>query len=462
RRLHTVSFSSFAVLVLSTCQSCSLQPVGPEHLGCVTMEELDALLEELEHSTLQDSDEHSSPAPRPLDQHSRKESGLADTLKSLSLQDDTSSLPMQLVYTANIQKPNVYSEVQEPKQSPPPPKTSAAAQLDELMAHLCEMQTKVAVKADSSKKHLPVKQDYKTSLDSMLGGLEQDLQDLGIATVPKGHCASCRKPIAGKVIHALGQVWHPEHFICTHCKEEIGPSPFFERSGLAYCPKDYHQLFSPRCAYCAAPILDVSRSFAPCPHAAFDRSFRTTSCFLLCSILVSPCVPFPESADGNEPNLAPRAFLLLSLWRGVWRGRPRSFHEKDKKPYCRKDFLAMFSPKCGGCNRPVLENYLTAMDTVWHPECFVCGDCFSSFPTGSFFELDGRPFCELHYHHRRGTLCHGCGQPITGRCISAVGHKFHPEHFVCAFCLTQLSKGIFREQNDKTYCQSCFNKLFSL
>lgn len=56
-----------------------------------------------------------------------------------------------------------------------------------------------AVKPDVSKKHLPDKRDDKASLDSMLGGLEQDLQDLGIATVPKGHCASCQKPIAGKV-----------------------------------------------------------------------------------------------------------------------------------------------------------------------------------------------------------------------------------------------------------------------
>ena len=56
---------------------------------------------------------------------------------------------------------------------------------------------------------------------------------------------------------------------------------------------------------------------------------------------------------------------LLSLSPG--------FHEKDKKPYCRKDFLGMFAPRCGGCNRPVLENYLSAMGTVWHPECFVCG-----------------------------------------------------------------------------------------
>ncbi|XP_045873388.1 leupaxin isoform X2 [Meles meles] len=339
------------------------------------------------------------------------------------------SAPGRTVTLLRLQRPFLFRmiqvpcrKVQEPEEASHPPKTSAAAQLDELMAHLCDMQTQVAVKADDSKKHPANKQDPKASLDSMLGDLEQDLQDLGVATVSKGHCASCRKPIAGKVIHALGQVWHPEHFVCTHCKEEIGPQPFFERSGLAYCPKDYHHLFSPRCAYCAAPILDkVLTAMNQTWHPEHFFCFHCGEVF---------------GAEG--------------------------FHEKDKKPYCRKDFLAMFSPKCGGCNRPVLENYLSAMDTVWHPECFVCGDCFSSFSSGSFFELDGRPYCELHYHQRRGTLCHGCGQPITGRCISAMGHKFHPEHFVCAFCLTQLSKGIFREQDDKTYCQPCFTKLFPL
>ncbi|KAG8511281.1 Leupaxin, partial [Galemys pyrenaicus] len=487
-----------------------------------------ALLEELERSSLQDSGECSSPAPLPLHQRPRKEDKLAKASKVLSTQDATSPLSVQLVYTTEIQEPSVYSEIQEPQRSAVPPKTSAAAQLDELMTHLCEMQAQVAAKPDASKAHLADKKDHKDSLDSMLGGLQQDLQDLGIATVPKGHCASCRKPIAGKVgasdggsetllglkevqprgmktvpfplpgmargshapachccalvspcprhsavlpdtsrlagkavtlllsirhgplehpggssqvlaqswvlgtplfldhmayvIHALGQVWHPEHFICTHCKKEIGSRPFFERSGAAYCPDDYHQLFSPRCAYCAAPILDKVLT-------AMDQTWHPEHFF---------CAHCGEVFG------------------------PEGFHEKDKKPYCRKDFLAMFSPKCGGCNRPVLENYLSAMDTVWHPECFVCGDCFTSFSTGSFFELDGRPFCELHYHHRQGTLCRGCGQPITGRCISAMGYKFHPEHFVCAFCLTQLSKGVFKEHNDKTYCQPCFLKLFSV
>ncbi|XP_038281439.1 leupaxin isoform X1 [Canis lupus familiaris] len=277
------------------------------------MEELDALLEELERSTLQDSDESSNPDPLPLDQHSRKESNLAETSETVSVQNDPSPLPVTfhlLEYlehtclSAFLRINCILLSKSRQKKTPHPPKTSAAAQLDELMAHI---------------------------------------------------------------------VW-----------EMADPS-----------------------------------------------------CYL------SP-----------------------------------GFHEKDKKPYCRKDFLAMFSPKCGGCNRPVLENYLSAMDTVWHPECFVCGDCFSRV----FLALAGRPFFELAGDVRllragpitrpaaEGTGTgggaedggHGCGQPITGRCISAMGHKFHPEHFVCAFCLTQLSKGIFREQDDKTYCQPCFTKLFPL
>lgn len=54
------------------------------------------------------------------------------------------------------------------------------------------------------------------------------------------------------------------------------------------------------------------------------------------------------------------------------------------------------------------------------------------------------PYCETHYHAKRGSLCAGCSKPITGRCITAMFRKFHPEHFVCAFCLKQLNKGTFK------------------
>ncbi|KZS03569.1 putative Paxillin [Daphnia magna] len=87
-------------------------------------------------------------------------------------------------------------------------------------------------------------------------------------------------------------------------------------------------------------------------------------------------------------------------------------------------------------------------------------DCNMLFQGGSFFVHEGMPYCEIHYHAKRGSLCAGCHKPITGRCITAMFKKFHPEHFVCSYCLKQLKKGTFKEQGDKPYCHGCFERLF--
>ncbi|XP_036908137.1 paxillin isoform X3 [Sturnira hondurensis] len=297
--------------------------------------------------------------------------------------------------------------------------SSATRELDELMASLSDFKFMSQGKTGSSS---PPGGPPKpgSQLDSMLGSLQSDLNKLGVATVAKGVCGACKKPIAGQVVTAMGKTWHPEHFVCTHCQEEIGSRNFFERDGQPYCEKDYHTLFSPRCYYCNGPILDKVVT-------ALDRTWH------------------------------PEHFFCAQC--GAFFG-PEGFHEKDGKAYCRKDYFDMFAPKCGGCARAILENYISALNTLWHPECFVCRECFTPFVNGSFFEHDGQPYCEVHYHERRGSLCSGCQKPITGRCITAMAKKFHPEHFVCAFCLKQLNKGTFKEQNDKPYCQNCFLKLF--
>ncbi|XP_043940067.1 leupaxin-like isoform X2 [Protopterus annectens] len=257
-------------------------------------------------------------------------------------------------------------------------------------------------------------------ISDMLESLEGDLQKRGLITVPKGCCALCQKPIVGKIITALGQTWHPEHFLCSHCGEELTNKSFFEKNGQAYCTNDYQELFSPRCAYCSGPVVDKVLT-------ALDKTWH------------------PEH-------------FFCAHCGGVF--NEEGFHEKNGKAYCPDDFYSLFSPKCGGCDLPVRQNYLSALNHVWHPECFVCRECLQPFEKSSFFEIDGIPFCELHYHSQQGTLCHACQKPVIGRCISAMGRRFHPEHFVCAFCLKQLSQGIFKEQNDKPYCQTCHIKLF--
>uniref|UniRef100_A0A914VYC2 LIM zinc-binding domain-containing protein n=1 Tax=Plectus sambesii TaxID=2011161 RepID=A0A914VYC2_9BILA len=183
-----------------------------------------------------------------------------------------------------------------------------------------------------------------SQLDSMIGTLQSDMSKHGISTIPKGDCAACGKTIIGQVVIALGKMWHPEHYVCSQCGEELGHRNFFERSGKAYCENDYHNLFSPRCAYCNGPIKD---------------------------------------------------------------------------------------------------------------------DCGVGFQGGSFFDHDGLPLCETHYHEKRGSLCSSCTKPISGRCVSAMGQKFHPEHFVCSFCRRQLNKGTFKEHDHKPFCHKCYEKLLN-
>ncbi|XP_062974780.1 leupaxin [Elgaria multicarinata webbii] len=386
------------------------------------MDDLDALLAELEQTSA--SLDVSDPGPPKvcfLLERDNKEKPVAPTAKTSATQDKKVQ-PVRRIQHHEEDPENIYSKVpsSQPLHSSSSSSTPAAQQLDDLLACLGTIQSKISDGKEGPGKPTSVEQHTIDNLDSMLEGLTHEMQDLGVATVPKGTCASCHKPIAGKVITALGNTWHPEHFICAHCGKEIGSRPFYERDSKAYCEEDYHQLFSPRCAYCTAPIQGKILT-------AMDQTWHPEHFFCAhCGKVFSN--------DG--------------------------FHEKDGKPYCQKDFQALFSPKCRGCDRPVMSQYLSAMNAVWHPECFVCGDCFCSFDGGSFFELNGRPYCELHFHRHQGTVCQGCGKPIVGRCVSAMGHKFHPEHFVCAFCLTQLHNGIFQEQNGKTYCHSCFNRLF--
>ncbi|XP_043405134.1 transforming growth factor beta-1-induced transcript 1 protein isoform X3 [Chelonia mydas] len=380
---------------------------------------------------------------------------LAGAIKSISTDEIMSQFPSNKTPDGEKrkEKPEDAGEGGSPSQSagstPPPVKpsaTSATLELDKLMASLSDFRVQSNLPGVSaapppaparvSLVQQPVMSSVCPSpsgppppgapapqggnLDSMLVMLQSDLSRQGISTSTKGLCASCQKPIAGQVVTALGNTWHPEHFVCTHCQKEMGGSNFFEKDGAPYCERDYFQLFSPRCGLCNEPILD-------------------------------------KMVTALDKNWHPEHFCCVKC------GRPfgeEGFHEKDGQQYCRQDFYELFSTRCQGCGQAILENYISALSALWHPECFVCRECYAPFLQGSFFEHDGRPFCETHYHKQRGSLCWGCEKPIAGRCITAMARKFHPEHFVCAFCLKQLNKGTFKEQNDKPYCHPCFLKLF--
>ncbi|XP_041350215.1 paxillin-like isoform X2 [Gigantopelta aegis] len=332
---------------------------------------------------------------------------------------------------------HVYSSQQGSLRTPPVQSTSTATrELDDLMNSLSEFKLQNRAQQPVSEpayakpnKGKAVEQPLggmsapmptTNQLETMLGDLQTDMNRQGVSTKTKGVCAACNQPVVGQVITALGRIFHIEHFTCTHCNETLGTCNFYEREGKAYCERDYHELFAPRCAYCKGPIIDKCVT-------ALDRTWH------------------------------PEHFFCAKCGRAFGE---EGFHEREGKAYCRDDYYEIFAPKCGGCGNPIMDNYITALNRHWHPECFVCWDCHAPFGGGSFFDHEGLPYCETHYHAKRGSLCASCQKPITGRCITAMFKKFHPEHFVCAFCLKQLNKGTFKEQADKPYCHPCFVKLF--
>lgn len=67
-------------------------------------------------------------------------------------------------------------------------------------------------------------------------------------------CARCNNPIAGEYLVALNKAWHPRHFYCNACGENLQGSHFFEKNHRPYCESCFNKKFSPRCDVCRLPL----------------------------------------------------------------------------------------------------------------------------------------------------------------------------------------------------------------
>jgi paxillin len=63
-----------------------------------------------------------------------------------------------------------------------------------------------------------------------------------------------------------------------------------------------------------------------------------------------------------------------------------------------------------------------------HPEHFICQQCLKGFPTGQFFEKEGKPYCEACFGAVHAPRCGACDAPIQGDCVNALGNQ------VCVVC----------------------------
>ncbi|XP_043912526.1 LIM domain-binding protein 3 isoform X1 [Protopterus annectens] len=173
-------------------------------------------------------------------------------------------------------------------------------------------------------------------------------------------CGYCNSIIRGPFIVALGRSWHPEEFNCAYCKTSLADVGFVEEQNNVYCEHCYEQFFAPTCARCQVKIMGEVMH-------ALRQTWHTT-----CFVCAACHKPFGNSL----------------------------FHMEDGEPYCEKDYVALFSTKCHGCDFPVEagDKFIEALGYTWHDTCFICAVCHVNLEGQPFYSKKDKPLCKKHAH----------------------------------------------------------------
>ena len=67
---------------------------------------------------------------------------------------------------------------------------------------------------------------------------------------------------------------------------------------------------------------------------------------------------------------------------------------------------------CAACSKPILAKMVNALGKQWHPEHFTCASCDVELGQTTYYESNGRPYCEKDYHELYAPRCAYCNGPI--------------------------------------------------
>ncbi|KAJ0176869.1 hypothetical protein K1T71_008048 [Dendrolimus kikuchii] len=166
-------------------------------------------------------------------------------------------------------------------------------------------------------------------------------------------CASCNVVIQGRIVTALNKKWHPEHFACNTCRKPIDGAKFHQHNGGVHCVPCFAQHHSPKCHGCGEPITDrVIQALGVAWHA---HHFVCGGCR-------------KELGGGG-------------------------FMEQAGRPYCSACYADKFAARCKGCNRPIVDKAIIALDAKWHRDCFTCMKCRNPVTDSTFSVMDNKPLC---------------------------------------------------------------------
>ncbi|MBN3288909.1 LPP protein, partial [Polyodon spathula] len=119
--------------------------------------------------------------------------------------------------------------------------------------------------------------------------------------------------------------------------------------------------------------------------------------------------------------------------------------------------------RCSRCSENVVGegSGCTAMDQVFHVECFTCMTCSRKLRGQPFYAVEKKAYCEPCYTN---TLeqCNICKTPIMERILRATGKAYHPHCFTCVECHRSLDGIPFTvDAGNHIHCIEDFHKKFA-
>nr|XP_033814016.1 lipoma-preferred partner [Geotrypetes seraphini]XP_033814017.1 lipoma-preferred partner [Geotrypetes seraphini]XP_033814018.1 lipoma-preferred partner [Geotrypetes seraphini]XP_033814019.1 lipoma-preferred partner [Geotrypetes seraphini]XP_033814020.1 lipoma-preferred partner [Geotrypetes seraphini]XP_033814021.1 lipoma-preferred partner [Geotrypetes seraphini]XP_033814022.1 lipoma-preferred partner [Geotrypetes seraphini] len=119
--------------------------------------------------------------------------------------------------------------------------------------------------------------------------------------------------------------------------------------------------------------------------------------------------------------------------------------------------------RCSRCGENVVGEGTgcTAMDQVFHVDCFTCMTCNNKLRGQPFYAVDKKAFCEPCYIHSL-EQCSVCTKPIMDRILRATGKAYHPHCFSCVVCYRSLDGIPFTvDASGHIHCIEDFHKKFA-
>lgn len=125
---------------------------------------------------------------------------------------------------------------------------------------------------------------------------------------------------------------------------------------------------------------------------------------------------------------------------------------------------------CKTCGQIISGQFVRALNSAYHIECFTCykcGDqCSSKFFPHDITDRNGNvmqvPLCEYDYFKQLDLICASCDSALRGPYITALGNKFHLDHFKCSACGKVFeSDESYYEHDNNIYCHFHYSKLFA-